>query len=204
MSADEFRSRMDDDVGAVLDRTDQVGRAEGIVDDDRQTVLMRKLRNHVDIRNIAVRVAESLEVDRLGVRSDRAFDFSEIMCIYECRADSELRECVGKEIVGSAVDGFLRNDVIAVLGKRLYGIGDRSRARCNSERRNTALKRRDALLKDILSRVSEASVDIACVREIEASLGMSRIVEDVGSCRVDRNCAGIGGRVRSLLTVFVK
>ena len=128
VSADEFRRRMDDDIGAVLDRTDQVGRAEGVVDDDRQSVLMRKLRNRVDIRNIAVRVAESLEVDRLCVRSDRAFDFGEIMRIYKCRADSELCECVGKEIVGSAVDGFLRNDVIAVLGKRLYGIGDRSRA----------------------------------------------------------------------------
>ena len=40
MAADELGGRMDNDVGTMLDRADQVGRAEGVVDDKRNAVLV--------------------------------------------------------------------------------------------------------------------------------------------------------------------
>ena len=41
MAADELGSGVDDDVSAMLDGTDQVRGAEGIIDDQRQAVLVR-------------------------------------------------------------------------------------------------------------------------------------------------------------------
>ena len=54
VTADKLRGGMDDDIRAVLDGADEIRRAEGIVDHQRQTVAVRNLCNRIDIRNIAV------------------------------------------------------------------------------------------------------------------------------------------------------
>ena len=62
MAADELSSRVNNDISAVLNRTDEVRGTEGVVDYERQTVLVRNLCDSLDIRNIRIRVAESLDV----------------------------------------------------------------------------------------------------------------------------------------------
>lgn len=52
MSADELRGGVHHNVRAVLDGANQVRCAEGIVDDQRQAVLMRDGCDGVDIGNI--------------------------------------------------------------------------------------------------------------------------------------------------------
>ena len=44
VAADELGQRMDDDVGAMLDRPHQIGRGQRVVDDQRQAVLARDRR----------------------------------------------------------------------------------------------------------------------------------------------------------------
>lgn len=61
VAADELGSRVNNDISAVLNRTDEVRGTEGVVDYERQTVLVRNLCDSLDIRNIGIRVAESLE-----------------------------------------------------------------------------------------------------------------------------------------------
>ena len=51
---------MNNDVCAVLNRTDEIGCAEGIVDHKRKFVLVCDFRNCVYIGNITVRIAERL------------------------------------------------------------------------------------------------------------------------------------------------
>ena len=48
---------MDDDIRTVLDGPDEIGRTEGIVNDQRKPVLMGDFRDGIDIRNVAVRIA---------------------------------------------------------------------------------------------------------------------------------------------------
>ena len=70
MTADEFRSRMDDDVGTVVERTEEVRCGKGVVDDDRQAVFMGNGCDGFKIRNIDGRIAEAFEVDGLGLVVD--------------------------------------------------------------------------------------------------------------------------------------
>ena len=92
MAADELGSRVNNDISAVLNRTDEVRGTESVVDYERQTVLVRNLCDSLDIRNIGIRVAESLDVNRLSIVLDSAFQFFQIVCINEGGLNAELRQ----------------------------------------------------------------------------------------------------------------
>ena len=53
VAAEEFRQRMHDDVGAVVDRADQIGRRQRVVDDQRHAGLARDRRDRLDIGDAA-------------------------------------------------------------------------------------------------------------------------------------------------------
>ena len=55
-------------------------------------VLVRNLCDSLDIRNIGVRVAESLDVNRLSIVLDSAFQFFQMVCINEGGLNAELRQ----------------------------------------------------------------------------------------------------------------
>ena len=57
VAADELGGRVDNDVRAVLNGADQVRGAEGVVDDQRQAVLVGNLGNGVNVGNVGVGVA---------------------------------------------------------------------------------------------------------------------------------------------------
>ena len=58
MAADKLSGRMDNDIRTMLDGPDEIRRAEGIVNHQRKAVLMSDFRNGIDIRNVAVRIAQ--------------------------------------------------------------------------------------------------------------------------------------------------
>ena len=105
-----------------------------------------------------------------------------------------------EEIVRAAVDRRRRDDVLAGMHERLERVRDRRRAGGNAERRDTALKRRNALRQDILRRVRQACVDIARVLERETICCVLRIVEDKRRRLVDRDGTRICRRIGGLLS----
>ena len=115
MAADELGSGVDDDVSAVLDGTDQVRGAEGVIDDQRQAVLVGDGCDGINIRDITVGVAQSLEVDSLGVGLDGVLDLFQIVSVHEGGGDAELGQGVLQQVVTTAVDGLLSYDVVAGL-----------------------------------------------------------------------------------------
>ena len=74
---------MNDDVCAVLDRSDKIRSAEGVVNNERKSVSVGDLGERVDVGDIAVRVAEGLDVDRLGVGLDSRRDLLEVVNVNE-------------------------------------------------------------------------------------------------------------------------
>ena len=140
MAADELGSRVNNDISAVLNRTDEVRGTESVVDYERQTVLVRNLCDSLDIRNIGIRVAESLDVNRLSIVLDSAFQFFQIVCINEGGLNAELRQSMCQQVVAAAVDGLLCYDVVAGLSKCLNGVGNRCGAGSGSQSGNTALE----------------------------------------------------------------
>ena len=59
VSAHEFGERMDDDVGAVLDRPQQGRSGDRVVDDQRDAARMGDLGKRGDVANIARGIADA-------------------------------------------------------------------------------------------------------------------------------------------------
>ena len=70
-------------------------------------------------------------------------------------------------------------------------IGDGGCARGYGQGAHAALQRGDALLEDILGGVGQAAVDVAGVGQAEARGRVLGIMEYIGACLVDGDCACI-------------
>lgn len=172
VTAKEFRSRMYDDICTMLKRAEEVRRAEGVIDDYRQTVLMCDLGDGIYIWNVAVRIAESLEVDELGVVLDCILDFLQIMCINESRINTEFLQREFQEVVGAALDRLLCYDVVACLCEGGDSVRYGCSTRGNSKRSRAAFEGCDALFQYINRRVRQAAIDVARVLQPEAIRSM--------------------------------
>ena len=105
-----------------------------------------------------------------------------------------------EQVVAAAVDGLLCYDVVACLSQCLNGVGDSCCAGSGCECCNAALKCCDALLENVLRRVGQTAVDVACVCQTEAVCGVLAVMENVRGGLINRNGTGVGCRVRLFLT----
>ena len=128
VSAEELRRGVHNDVRAVLDGAQEVGRGKGVVDDDRHALRVRCLCDRLDVDEVGVRVADGLDKDALRIRTDR---IGKALCarlrIDEGHVDAPLLHRMREEVVRAAVDGLLRDDVVTRMGKPLERRRDRRR-----------------------------------------------------------------------------
>ena len=199
VAADELCSGVYHDVSAVLDRAEQVRSCKGAVNYQRDTVLVSDLCEGLDVGYVGVRVAQGLNVQRLGVLVDSRLEGAFNIRIYEFCGYAVQRKGVFQQVVGSAVDGVCSYDVLALLCKSLNGVGDSGSAGSGSQCSYAALESCDALLEYVLGGVGESAVDVARVSKSETCGCVSGVLENVGSCCVYRHCACVGSRVGLLL-----
>ena len=195
VSSDELRRRFDDDIRTVLDGPEQVGRCESVVDNDRNAVGVRNFGDSFDIDDLTVRISEGLDIERLGIIFDRLLKVRRIERVDEGRLDIIVDQCVGKEIVSSAVNISCSYDMVTGEGYILDRVGDRRGSGGDRQGRDPALEGCDPPLKNILRRVRETSVDIAGIPETEAVRCVFAVPKDEGCRLVDRNCAGVRDRI---------
>ena len=201
VTADELRGRMDDDVGAVLERTQLIRRRERTVDDERDLVLVRDIGDSLDVDEVGVRVADRLDVDGTRILLDGLLeDLDALRRIDERRLDAVVRERVLKEVVGAAVDRRSCDDVLAVMDECLERLRDSSCTRCDSNGSDAAFECGDTLGEDILRRVRQAAVDVAGILQCKAVSSVLRVVEHEGRRLVDRYSARVRGGISLLLT----
>ena len=160
---------------------------------------MSQLRERLDVRDVGVRVAEGLDEDRFRIVLDGGLHFVEVMDVHECRGDPVLRKRMGQQVEAAAVNGLLCDDVSAVRGQGLDGVGDGGCAGGDRQGSAAALERGDALFEDALGGVRQSPIDVAGVGKAEAVCRVLAVMEDIGCGLVDGDGAGIGCRVRLLL-----
>ena len=187
-------------VRAERDDLDPVGRAERVVDDERQAVAVGDGGNGLDVRDVAVRVAQRLEIDGARVRLDGRLDRCGVVRVHERRRDAVLRQRVRQQVIGAAVDRLLRDNVVALPRKRLNGIGDGRCAGGSGQSGHAALKGCHALLEHVLRGVRQAAVDVARVRQAEAGRSLCAVTEYIGRRLVDGHGARAGGGIGLLLS----
>ena len=200
MAADELGGGFHNDVGAVLQRAEQVRGGEGVVDDHRQMMLVGDGGDGFEVRQVGVRIAEGLEVDELGVLLDGVLELLRVLGGDEGGGDAVARQGVAQQVEGAAVHVLGCDDVVAGLGDVAHRVFHGGRAGRDGQARGAAFEGRDAVFEHALGGVGQTAVDVARVRQSEAGLGVVEVVEDVGGGLVDRHRAGVGGRVGLLLS----
>ena len=162
---------------------------------------VRHIGQRADVGHIAQRVADGLNKHRLGLGINQLAKAGWVARIGKAHLNALLRERMGKQVVGAAVERAGGDDVVAGLCNGLDGVGGGGHARCHGQRRNTAFQRCDALFQHIGRRVHDAGVDIALhfeVKQIRAVLGA---VKGIGHRLVDRNDDGFGRGIRAVSSV---
>ncbi len=160
---------------------------------------VRQRRQRVDIRDVAVGVAQRLDIDGPGVWLDGRLDLLQIMDIHKSRRDAKAGKRMRQKVVAAAVDGLLGDNVPAVLRQGLNRIRDGRGARGQRQRGHAPFQRGDPLFQNILGGVGQPAVDVARVRQVKPGGGVRAVVEDVGGGGVDGHGPGVCGGVRRLL-----
>ena len=198
VAADELGRRMDHDVGAVLQRTDEDG-CEGVVPDEHDVVLVGHGRDALEVGLIRIRIAEGLSVYNLRVGPDGSFEGRQVVYIDNGMFNPLGGKGMGDQIERTAVEVVRGDNVVAVLQDVLQGVGDGGGAGSDGQTGHTAFERGHALLEHGLRGVGQAAVDIARVAQAEAVGRVLGVAEDVGSGLINRNRAGIRSGIRGLL-----
>ena len=203
MAADEFGCGMNNDVCAVLDRTNEVWSCEGIIDNQRNLVLMCNFCKCFDIYNIGVRISEGLDVDGFCVLLNGCADLIQIEYINKCGADSVLRKSVRQQVVGTAVDVLCRYDVVALLRQVDDGVVNGCCSGSYCKCCNAAFQCCHSLLENVLGRVGQTAVDVSCILESESCCCVIGVIEYERRCLINRHCSCSGCRIWIFLS-YVK
>ena len=192
---------MHDDVGTVFEGATEVGRGDGVVDDQRYPVLVCDLGQLFEVGDVAEWVTDRFAEDGLGLVIDQGGETGRVAVIGKAHVDAVLRQGVGKQVVGAAVERRGRDDVVAGLGDGEDGVGDCGHAGGQCQRADAALDRRDALLEHILGWVHDPGVDVARDLEVEEVGTVLGVVEGVRGRLVNRYGDGLGGCFRAVAGV---
>ena len=198
VTADPFRRRMHDDVGAVLDRPDQAGRGEGRIDHQRQAGNVGDGGNRRDVEHLEAGIAQRLGEDQPRLGPDRRGEGCRVARIDHRRRDAEARQGMVEQIVAAAIDVARGDDVAAGIRQRQHRQRQRRLAARRGDRTDAAFERGNALFEHGHRRIRDPAVDVARTFEVEQAGGVIDVRKDIGGRLIDRRCARPGDRVRVL------
>ena len=108
-----FVAECTDDVGAVVEGAAQDRRRDRVVDDQRQAVRVRGVRPGAEVDDVHARVADRLGEHQPGLVVDERRELRRVVGVGEAHLDAVLRQRVGEQVVGPAVERRDRDDVVA-------------------------------------------------------------------------------------------
>ena len=140
---------MHDDVGAVLDGAQQVGRGEGGVNDKRHVVTMRDVGPSLKVKHVGVGVAQRFGVQQLRVVLDGGLNGVQVGGVDERGGKALISQCVLEQVQRAAVQVRGGHDVVASRGDVLHGDGDGSTLlHAGNSKRNGKCSRGNGLSRD--------------------------------------------------------
>ncbi|SIG83366.1 Uncharacterised protein [Mycobacteroides abscessus subsp. abscessus] len=189
MAVDELRRRMDDEVGAELDRTLQVRGRERRIDGEESIVGVGDARGLDDVDDVEAGVARGLGPDDRGAVGDRRFQRLGVGEVDGADDDAPALVLILEQPIRSAVDVAGDDDLVA--GTEQSGehgdLGRRSRVHGRRVRRPF----------EVAQHLFEvAAVRGARARVVEAGPGHARDVHLEGRGLEDRGDDGTGVRFR--------
>ena len=98
MAADKLGGRVDHHIRPVLDGADQVRGAEGVVDHQRQPMSVGQGRDGIQVWDVAVGIAQGLQVDGFGVFLNGLLHLIQVMDIHKGGGNAVLGQCMGQRL----------------------------------------------------------------------------------------------------------
>ena len=179
VATDKLGCGMHHDVGTVFKRANQVRSTEGVVDHQRNLVLVSDFGDSVDIWNVGMRVAESFNKDELRVFLDGGFDALEIVSVDEGRFDTEVTERMLQQVESTTVNRALDNHVVTTAGKSRNSVSNGSGTRGDSESGNATFEGSNTFFENTLSGVVDTAVNITTGLQGKAVCSILGVVENV-------------------------
>ena len=103
MTTNELSGRMDHDVGPMLQRTNQIRRAESVVHDEDDAMTMGHLGHTLKVQHVTIGIAESLGVYYFCVGFDGSLKSCEVVYFNDGVGDALCGEGVGYKVIRSAI-----------------------------------------------------------------------------------------------------
>ena len=165
VAAQELGCRMYNDVCTMLQRTDEIRRTKGIIDNKWNAVLVGYCCHTFQVEHVAVGVAEGLGIYYFCVGFDSCFQGVEVVHINNRVGDALSSQRMRNQVVGTAIEVISSNDMITGLHNVLQGVGDGSSTRGHSQTSHTALEGSHTVFEHTLGRVGQAAIDITCIAQ---------------------------------------
>ena len=201
MAAEKFGQRMDDDIGAVVDRAQQDRRRHSVVDDERNAAPLADLGQRLDVADVAGWIADALAEDGARIVVDQLFDRLGRIRLGKANRDPLARQEMRKQRVRRAIELRHRHDVGAQVGEIEDRVIERRLTGARAQRFDAALELGDAPLQHRRGRIADAAIAVAFDFQIEQGGAVIGALELVGHRLIDRNRNGARRRL-SLVTAM--
>ncbi len=198
VAADPFGGRVHDDVGAKLDRPAEIGRCEGVVDQQRNFRVMRDLRDLGNIQHFETGIADGLADHQAGIGADRGAEFVQRARLDEGGGDAEARQRVREQIDAAAIERGRSDDVVAGVEQGRDRQMQRGHAARRADGADATFQRGKPLFEHRRGRVRNPGIDVSCAFEIEQRRGVVGVLKDVGGGLIDRDRTRAGDGIRML------
>ena len=172
VAADELGQRVANDVGAMLNWSEEERCRYCIVNNERQAVVMRDTCNSFKIIDIVLGVADRFGKNCLGVLVDGLSDVLRVAAVDKLDVDPHALQGVVEHVVSPAIEILGRDDIVAGLGKVKDSKIDCCRSRCHHQCTDAAIKLSQTFFKNIGGRVHQTGIDVAHLGEREEVCSM--------------------------------
>jgi hypothetical protein len=196
VSAEKLGGRVNRDVDTVLEGPEQRGREHRVIHDDRQAVLVRRIGDGAEIRNIVLGIPNRFQVYQARVLVHQLVYLFRVVGIKEPNFDTQLLEGLVEKRPGAAVQASGGNEVLPGMHDGEHRGRDGRRSRGKRQPADAAVESGQPLLQHIVGGVHQARVDVAEFAQTKKVGGRFGVLENVARCCVNRNrprrCGWVG------------
>src|SRR5579859_1146170 len=192
---------MHHNIGAVFDRPQQDGSRDGVVDDQRNAVLVGHASQLLDIANVSRRIADTFAENSAGMVVDQLFYIAGPIRFREAYGDSLVWQNMSEQRLSGAIQHRNRDDIAAHPGEIEHCIMDRRLPGAHAQGFESSLQRGDAPLQHRCGRIADPAVAKPLDFEVEKGCPVVGTIELVGDGLIDWNRHGLGRRIDVIAAV---
>ena len=195
VAAYELGGRMHYYIGPVLDGTEEERRGKRIVDDQGNLVGVGYGRDGIHVNDVSVGIAEGLDEQGLGLRTDGLLKIGDVFRIHESGGNAVGHERVLQQVESAAIDGLGCHNMVSRTGDVQDGISDGGSTGSHGQGTYTSFQGGNAAFQHVLRGIGQAAVDIAGIDQAETGRCVSRVMEYIGRGLVNGDGTGVGSGI---------